>query len=101
MGLETALSTTADLVTPEILKNLSPYLDLISLPLDGSSEEISAKTKHSGHFAAIQRSLGWLRSYPGIDVKVCTPVTRSNLADIPAMQNIRINFLDHHTLDRL
>ncbi|MGE5221311.1 MAG: radical SAM protein [Omnitrophica WOR_2 bacterium] len=84
-GLETALSTTGDLLTPEILKELSPYLDLISLPLDGSTEERNAKTKHPGHYTAIMRSLEWLRLYPAIDVKVCTPVTRINIDDIPAI----------------
>lgn len=153
VGLETALSTTGDLVTPEILAGLAPFLDLISLPLDGSTEAVNAKTKHPGHFSAILRSLDWLRAYPGIDVKVCTPVTRRNLSDVPAIaqlveeyshttqarvfynifqafpramfsvkwdklvvtdeefaalkgaigtdHNIRIHFLDHHTLDRL
>jgi MoaA/NifB/PqqE/SkfB family radical SAM enzyme len=152
-GLETALSTTGDFVTSEILKSLSPFLDLISLPLDGSSEEINSRTKHPGHFSAIMQSLAWLRSFPGVDVKVCTPVTRHNLSDVPAIaqfveaysrtsqarvfynvfqafpramfsvkweklivtddefaslahqngtgNNIRINFLDHKTLDRL
>jgi MoaA/NifB/PqqE/SkfB family radical SAM enzyme len=153
IGLETALSTTGDLITPEILKGLSPYLDLISLPLDGSTEEINSRTKHPGHFSAILRSLDWLRSYPTIDVKVCTPVTRHNMSDVPAIaklvedysrttgarvfynvfqafpramfsvnwdklvvtdeefaslagtvgvvNNIRVNYLDHNTLDRL
>lgn len=153
IGLETALSTTGDLITPEILEGLSPYLDLISLPLDGPSEQINSKTKHPGHFRAITHSLVWLRDYPGIDVKVCTPVTRHNLIGIPAIaqliedyshttrarvfynvfqafpramfsvkweklvvtdeefaslrqqisagKNIRINFLDHDTLDKL
>jgi MoaA/NifB/PqqE/SkfB family radical SAM enzyme len=88
IGLETALSTTGDLITPEILKGLSPVLDLISFPLDGSIEEINSKTKHRGHFSSIMRSLDWLRSYPGIDVKVCTPVTRHNLSDIPAIAQL-------------
>ena len=88
VGLETALSTTGDLVTPEILKGLSPYLDLISLPLDGPSEEINSRTKHPRHFRAITHSLVWLRSYPNIDVKVCTPVTRHNLSDIPAIARL-------------
>lgn len=152
-GLETALSTTGDLVTPEILKDLSKVLDLISIPLDGSTEEINSKTKHRGHFSAIMRTLEWLRSYPNIDVKVCTPVTRRNLNNIPSIarqveeysyttrarvfynvfqafpramfsvdwkklcvtdvefeklaleigrgENIRINFLNHKTLDKL
>lgn len=87
-GLETALSTTGDFVTPEILESLAPYLDLISLPLDGSTEEINSRTKHSGHFSAIMQSLAWLRSHPLIDVKVCTPVTRYNLGDVPAIARL-------------
>jgi MoaA/NifB/PqqE/SkfB family radical SAM enzyme len=87
-GLETALSTTGDLITPETLKGLSPFLDLISLPLDGSTEEINSKTKHPGHYSAVIRSLDWLRSYPSIDVKVCTPVTRHNLSDVPAIARL-------------
>lgn len=82
-GLETALSTTGDFLTPEILEHVCTNLDLISLPLDGSTEQINSRTKHRGHFSAIMRSLDWLRSYPNIDVKVCTPVTRHNLYDVP------------------
>jgi pyruvate-formate lyase-activating enzyme len=153
MGLETALSTTGNLVTPKILEDLSPYLDLISLPLDGSTEQINSRTKHPGHFSAVIRTLEWLRFHPEIDVKICTPVTRHNLEDVQAIAdlveayshttrarvfynvfqafpramfsvrweqllvsdeefsamknqvgtrtNIRINFLDHNTLDKL
>lgn len=88
LGLETALSTTGDFVTSEILERLSPYLDLISLPLDGSTEQINSKTKHPGHFSAVIRSLNLLRSYPNLDVKVCTPVTRHNLEDIPVIADL-------------
>jgi pyruvate-formate lyase-activating enzyme len=87
-GLETALSTTGDFITLEILERISPYLDLISLPLDGSTEEINARTKHPGHFSAVMRSLDWLRLYPNIDLKVCTPVTRHNLSDVPAIAQL-------------
>jgi hypothetical protein len=82
-GLETALSTTGDFVTPKILRNIASALDLISLPLDGSTEMINAKTKHLRHFCAVMRALDWLRDFPGIDVKVCTPVTRRNISDVP------------------
>jgi len=99
-GLETALSTTGDFVTPEILGNLSPYLDLISLPLDGSTEQINSKTKHPRHFTAIMRSLDWLRSYPAIDVKVCTPVTRHNLSDVPAIAQL-VSEYSHTTQARV
>ena len=94
LGLETALSTTGDYVTPEILKKLSPYLDLISLPLDGSTEEINSRTKHAGHFYAVMQALDWLRAYPGIDVKVCTPVTRQNINDVPAIARLVESYSD-------
>ena len=153
IGLETALSTVGDLVSLNLLEQVSPYLDLISLPLDGSTEEINSKTKHRGHYSAVMRSLKWLRAHSNIDVKVCTPVTQHNLSDVsniaqlvddysyttqarvfynvfqafpramfsvnweklivsdeefsslknqvPAGMKIRINFLDHKTLDKL
>jgi MoaA/NifB/PqqE/SkfB family radical SAM enzyme len=82
IGLETALSTTGDFVTTEVLELVSPYLNLISLPLDGSNEDVNARTKHPGHFFSVMQSLYWLRNYPGIDIKVCTPVTRHNLNDV-------------------
>jgi len=88
IGLETALSTTGDFVTSEILESISPYLDLISIPLDGSSEQINSKTKHPRHFSAVIRSLNHLRAYPNIDVKVCTPVTRHNLSDVPVIARL-------------
>jgi len=88
IGLETALSTTGDFVTPEILESVSSYLDLISLPLDGSTDAINSKTKHRGHYSAVMRSLNWLRSHPNIDVKMCTPVTRHNMSDVPAIAQL-------------
>jgi MoaA/NifB/PqqE/SkfB family radical SAM enzyme len=88
IGLETALSTVGDLVTPEILEQVSPYLDLISLPLDGSTVEINSRTKHRAQYAAVMQSLEWLRSYPNVDTKVCTPVTRHNLSDVHAIAGL-------------
>ncbi len=88
IGLETALSTTGDFITPGILHRLAPYLDLISLPLDGSTEAVNSRTKHPGHFPAVMRSLDLLRLHPEIDVKVCTPVTRHNLDDVPAIARL-------------
>jgi MoaA/NifB/PqqE/SkfB family radical SAM enzyme len=83
IGLEVALSTTGDELTPAFLDGFAPFIDLISLPLDGASEAVSARTKKEGHWAAIMQALEWLRAYPEIDVKICTPVTRHNLADVP------------------
>jgi len=83
IGLEVALSTTGDQLSQTFLKRAGPDIDLISLPLDGSNEKVNSRTKEEGHFAAVIRALDWLRVNPQIDIKVCTPVTRHNLEDVP------------------
>ena len=83
VGLEVALSTTGDELTRDSLAELAPCLDLVSLPIDGSTEEVSARTKKPGHLASIIQALEWLRDHPAIDVKLGTPVTRHNLGDVP------------------
>jgi MoaA/NifB/PqqE/SkfB family radical SAM enzyme len=95
-GLEVALSTTGDELTREFLSEYGPAIDLISLPLDGASEEISSITKEPGHFAAIIRGLELLAEFPAIDVKVATPVTRHNIHAVPAI----VRLLDKHA-DRM
>jgi len=82
-GLEVALSVTGDLLTAEFLDEHADEIDLISLPLDGASEEVSRRTKEEGHFSAIMLALDLLAAHPSVDVKVATPVTRHNLADVP------------------
>src|SRR3990172_6068870 len=83
IGLEVALSTTGDELSLAFLQACAPAFDLISLPLDGASEEVSSRTKKPGHFTAILQALERLREFPTIDVKLCTPVTRHNLEDVP------------------
>ena len=82
-GLEIALSTTGDKLDDGFLETCGDSIDLISLPLDGSTEQVSARTKKPGHFAAVMAALTVLERYPGIDVKVATPVTRHNIDDVP------------------
>jgi MoaA/NifB/PqqE/SkfB family radical SAM enzyme len=77
------VSTTGDLTTASFLETFGPFIDLISLPLDGSTEVVSARTKKPGHFSAVMEALDLLESHPGIDVKVATPVTRHNIDDVP------------------
>ena len=85
IGLEVALSTTGDELTSAFLRWNAPFIDLISLPVDGSTEEISSKTKEEGHLAAVFRALELLKKYPKIDVKICTPVTKHNIKDISSI----------------
>jgi len=87
-GLEVALSTTGDELTRDFLVEFGPSIDLISLPLDGASEEVSSRTKKEGHFDAIIRALGLLAEFPEIDVKIATPVTQKNVDDIPAIVSL-------------
>ncbi len=84
-GLEVALSTTGDELSAGFLRAYGRWIDLISLPLDGASEAVSSRTKKPGHFQSIMRDLDLLADHPFIDVKVATPVTQYNLADIPAI----------------
>jgi len=81
-GLEVALSTTGDRLTDDFLAATAGCIDLISLPLDGSSEAVNARTKRPGHFAAVMAALERLQGYPEIDVKVCTAVTQWNINDV-------------------
>jgi MoaA/NifB/PqqE/SkfB family radical SAM enzyme len=83
LGLEVAVSTTGDKLTQGFLDQFGQFIDLISLPLDGSTEEVSSRTKKEGHFAAVMTALDLLERYPEIDVKVATPVTRHNIQDVP------------------
>jgi pyruvate-formate lyase-activating enzyme len=82
IGLEVALSTTGDQLTEEFLALHAPVIDLITLPLDGSNEEVNSQTKRPGHFDAIMRALALLARYPKVDVKISTTVTRMNLDDV-------------------
>jgi MoaA/NifB/PqqE/SkfB family radical SAM enzyme len=92
IGLEVALSTTGDQLTPEFLQRVADDIDLISLPLDGSTEEVNKRTKEEDHLTAVIKALEWLREYPEVDVKVCTPVTRHNLADVPNIARLVENY---------
>lgn len=91
-GLETALSTTGDNLSSAFLRRYAPYIDLISLPIDGSTEEINSKTKEAGHFADILKALNLLKKYPRIDVKLCTPVTQYNFKDITNILSLAENY---------
>jgi len=92
IGLEVALSTTGDELTKTFFRWNAAYIDLISLPIDGSTEEISSKTKETGHFAAVLKALGMLKKYPSIDVKICTPVTKHNIKDVPNILKLAEDF---------
>ncbi len=88
IGLEVALSTTGDELTREFLETIGSFIDLISLPIDGPTEEVNSRTKQPGQFTAVMHALEWLRDHPSIDIKICTAVTQHNLAEIPRIVNL-------------
>jgi MoaA/NifB/PqqE/SkfB family radical SAM enzyme len=92
IDLEVALSTTGDQLDLSFLSDVANCIDLISLPLDGSREEVNRRTKDKGHFSAVMSALQMLREHPRIDVKVCTPVTRHNLEDVPNILRLAENY---------
>jgi MoaA/NifB/PqqE/SkfB family radical SAM enzyme len=92
IGLEVALSTTGDKITPTFLRKNAAYIDLISLPIDGSTEFLSSQTKEKGHLTAVLSVLEMLKKYSQIDVKICTPVTKYNIKDIPNILNLAENY---------
>ncbi len=85
LGLEVALSTTGDELSYGLLRGYGRWIDLISLPIDGPSEEISSRTKKPGHFEDILGDLDMLKEFTAIDVKMATPVTRHNIDSVPAI----------------
>ena len=91
-GLEVALSTTGDELTKTFFRWNADYIDLISLPIDGSTEAINSKTKEAGHLVAVLKALEMLKDYPSIDVKICTPVTKHNIKDVPNILNLAEEF---------
>jgi len=93
--LEIAVSTTGDEISDEFLKKWGLLIQLISVPIDGSTEEINARTKEKGHFKSVLHSLELLRNYPKIDVKLCTPVTRHNFSDIPNIVRLAEEYSDN------
>jgi MoaA/NifB/PqqE/SkfB family radical SAM enzyme len=92
IGLEVALSTTGDELKLGFLSLVGEDIDLISLPLDGSSEDVNSQTKEKDQFAAVVQALEWLKGYPRIDVKIATPVTRYNLVDVPNVLGLVENY---------
>lgn len=99
-GLEVAVSTTGDELTAEFLAEYGADIDLISLPLDGSTEEVSSRTKKEGHFGAVMAALDLLAAHPVIDVKVATPVTRFNIDDVANIV-VLLERRAEHTSNRL
>lgn len=89
-GVKTALCTNGDLLSETILNELAPYLDELTIAIDGSTPEVHGLMRSSAaNFDVSLRLLYRLRSTP-IRVDVSTVVTRTNYHDL---ENIRARVL--------
>jgi MoaA/NifB/PqqE/SkfB family radical SAM enzyme len=88
LGLEVAVSTTGDRLTRRFLRKYGRFIDLVSIPIDGSNEEVNSLTKERGHFSAVMEALRRLAEHPEIDVKICTALTRLNAHDLKNMLHL-------------
>ena len=91
LNLEVALSTTGDKLSKRFLRRYGRVIDLISIPIDGSNEEVNSLTKEKGHFKAVMKSLRLLKAHPEIDIKICTPLTKLNAHDLGRMVDLVAN----------
>jgi MoaA/NifB/PqqE/SkfB family radical SAM enzyme len=85
LGMYTTLMTNGALLDVSTISVLRPILNRLSLPLDGSTEEMNLRmTRLSGHFDRVSRIADGLASTP-IRLKITTVVTSVNWWDVPSI----------------
>jgi MoaA/NifB/PqqE/SkfB family radical SAM enzyme/uncharacterized protein with ATP-grasp and redox domains len=78
-GITTWLFTNGLLMDEEKADQIMPYVDMISLSLDGYDDATNSRNRKSGHFAAVLSVLSILsRKYPEKEVQILTVVTERN-----------------------
>jgi len=89
-GLEVYLSTNGLLLTKELYEKIVPHIDVLGLPLDGSSAEMNAKVTRGGElFGSTTKHLkDFYKNPPKHIVKIGTVVTKINKGDIVNIGNI-------------
>jgi len=83
MGIKTVLQSNAILLK-ERINELAPYIDWISLSLDGDSESTNSILRGPNHFEKVLNILPILKNLD-IPVKLGTVVTKKNLNSIPGI----------------
>jgi len=88
--LEVYLSTNGLLLTRERYEKIVPHIDVLGLPLDGSSIEMTAKVTREGElFGSTTKHLrNFYKNPPKHIVKIGTVVTKINKEDIVNIGNI-------------
>jgi len=89
-GLEVYLSTNGLALTERLYAKVAPYIDVLGLPLDGSSREMNAKVTREE--ALFDSTLKHLKSFylnpPAHLVKIGTVVTKINKEDVVSIGHV-------------
>ncbi|MDD4012955.1 MAG: radical SAM protein [Candidatus Omnitrophica bacterium] len=82
-GVTTWLFTNGILMDDARADEIMPFVDMISLSLDGHDDATNALNRRKGHFDAVMRVLDiMVRKFPHKDVQVLTVVTNRNKGDV-------------------
>lgn len=86
LGIKTVLQTNGMLLAKR-LPELAPYIDWMSLSLDGCDEETNSIMRGKGHFTKLVEVLPLIKQY-GIKIKLGTVVTKKNYKNVIKMGDI-------------
>lgn len=90
LGLNVNLLTNACYLDKHF-NQIRPYLTTISIPLDGSTDEINRKIRGIGHYDIALRWLSLLnKDFLNLPLKVGTVVSSLNLKDVPNIGDVLI-----------
>lgn len=80
LGIKTVLQSNGMILAKRLTK-LAPYLDWVSLSLDGYDEDTNAVMRGKGHFSKLIKTLHLIKKYD-IKIKLGTVITKKNYKNI-------------------
>ena len=86
-GMQTLLFTNCTTMNKRYADKIMPYVDSISMSLDGSNEEFNSFPRRAGHFKKVMNTLKLLTNYD-TNVQVLTVVTHKNRFDLRDIGNL-------------
>jgi radical SAM protein with 4Fe4S-binding SPASM domain len=81
LSLGTELLSNGTLISPQILKELEPVVDLLQISLDGATESINDQVRGRGSFVKICRAIELVRE-TGITLRIAVTINPDNAKDI-------------------
>ncbi|KKS80664.1 MAG: Radical SAM domain protein [Candidatus Beckwithbacteria bacterium GW2011_GWA2_43_10] len=87
-GFIMTLTTNCDFMSEELMAEIAPFIDYLSVSLDGESAKANDKYRGKGQFAAVKRVIDWYDPKMPFQLKVNTQVHKLNydeIDDIPKL----------------